>query len=268
MRGVSKPWPPRDVYPDGQAPASLREAEAAYREGLPRVPDEDRAAFARSEFDRLDKRKLRHEMYREQHSLCIYCEREVAEDHPPPRIDHWRPLSGDPALALHWRNLYLSCPTPETCDTAKSDRPLRWDPADPDLLRPVDFRYEDVVGFTSRGEIYVRADVELPDATRRALELALADRCDGTRVRRSLVNLNHPGLVKARAAVVASERTRMEKDFKDRTATRGERQERANQILDQERFPAFVSIRVAWLRKTLGRGRLPPNRSLRRRLSE
>ena len=255
MRGISKPWPPQDVYPDGHAPASLREAEDAYREALPGVSDGDRAPFARSEFDRLDKRKLRHEMYREQHFLCIYCEQRVGEDHPPPRIDHWRPLGGDPALALHWRNLYLSCPTGETCDTAKGDRPLRWDPADPDLPWPADFPYEDVVGFTSRGEIYVRSDVELDDATRRALELAIADRPDGARVRRGIVNLNHADLVARRAATLDSERTRMERDFANRTATRDEREQRATLLLDMHPRLEFVSIRVAWLRKKLGRGR-------------
>ena len=253
MRGISKPWPPRDVYPDGHAQASLREARNAYLAALPGAPN--RVSFARSEFDRLDKRKLRREMYREQRSLCIYCEREIAEGSPMARIDHWRPLSCDPGLALHWQNLYLSCPSSETCDSVKGDRPLRWDDADPDMPWPVDFRYEDVVGFTSRGEIYVRSDVELPAATRRALELAIADRIDGAQVRSSLVNLNHPKLVKARAAVVASERKRMEKDFENRTAPRGEREERAARILGQEPRPAFVSIRVAWLRKRLGRGR-------------
>ena len=119
----------------------------------------------------------------------------------------------------------------------------------------VDLRYEDVVGFTSRGEIYVRSDVTLPDAIRRAIELAIAGRTDGDRVRRSIVNLNDPALVKARSAVVRGERKRMEKDFENRTATRDEREERATQLLGREQLPAFVSIRVAWLRKRLGRGR-------------
>ena len=254
MRGISKPWPPRDVYPDGHAPAGIREAEDAYLAALPGVSNQ--ASFARSEFDRLDKRKLRREMYREQRFLCIYCEREITEDHPVPRIDHWRPLSLDPGLALHWKNLYLSCPSPKTCDSAKGDRPLRWDDADPYMPWPVDFRYEDVVGFTSFGETYVRSDVAwLPDAVRRALELAIADRADGARVRPSIVNLNDPALVEARAAEIDRERARMEKDFKNRTATMGEREERATRLLDRDRLPAFVSIRVAWLRKTPGRGR-------------
>ena len=127
--------------------------------------------------------------------------------------------------------------------------------ADAHMPWPVDLRYEDVVGFTSRGKIYIRSDVALPDATRRALELALVDRTDGTRDRRGIVDLNHPSLVTARAAALQGERKRMERDFRNRTATREEREARATRRLDQDPRPAFVSIRVAWLRKTLGCGR-------------
>ena len=242
-----------DVYPDGQARTRLRQAENAYLAALRGMFNQ--RTFARSEFDRLDKRKLRRVMYREQRSLCIYCEREIAEGHPQPRIDHWRPLRAVPELALHWRNLYLSCQSEETCDSAKGDRPFRWDDADPHMPWPVDLPYEDVVGFTRRGEIYVRLDVALPNATRRALELAISDRPDGGRVRRGIVNLNHPALIAARAAALDSERMRMEREFRSRTATRYQRAQRASHLLGRGQLPEFVSIRVAWLRKTLGRGR-------------
>ena len=162
-------------------------------------------------------------MYREQRSLCIYCERQVTEGYPTPRIDHWYPLSRDPRLALHWRNLYLCCNKLETCDSAKGDHLFRWDDADSHMPWPVDPRYEDVVGFTSRGEIYVRSDVPLPDAIRRALERAIVGRTDGARVRRSIVNLNDPALVKARSAAVRGERKRLAKDFENRTETRDQR---------------------------------------------
>ena len=253
MRGISKPCPPRDVYPDGQEPASLCEAEDTYRAELPGVPNP--ASFARSEFNRLKKRKLRAVMYREQHSLCIYCERRIVEDHPAPRIDHWYPLSRNSEFALHWKNLYLSCPRPETCDSAKADHPFRWNDADSHMPWPVDLLYEDVVGFTTRGEIYVRSDVPLPDVIRDALEFVVADRADGDRVLRGIVNLNDPALVKARVAAVRGERRRMERDCSDRAATRDEREERAAQLLGRGQLPEFVSIRVAYLRDMLGRGR-------------
>ena len=252
MRGTSKPWPPRDVYPDGRAPASLREAEEGYLQRL--LEAGDQVSFARSEFDQLAKQKLRVVMYREQHSLCIYCERRIAEGHPAPRIDHWYPLSRDPGRALHWRNLYLTCTKPETCDSAKGNHAFRWDD-DSHVPWPVDRRYEDVVGFTSGGEVYVRSDVTLVDGIRQALELAIADRTDGDRLRRSIVNLNHPALVKARMAAVRGERKRTETDFENRTATRNEREERASELLRRRPLPEFVSIRVSWLRRMLGRGR-------------
>ena len=253
MRGISKPWPPRDVYPDGHERANLREAEQTYLAALPEAPNQ--ASFARSEFNGLEKQKLRAVMYREQRSLCIYCERRVAEGHPAPRIDHWYPLRHEPALALHWKNLYLSCTRPETCDSAKSDHPFRWDDGGSRMPWPVDLRYEDIVGFTTRGEIYVRSDVPLPDATRHALDHAIADRTDGDRVRRSIVNLNDPALIKARVAAVRGERKRIERDFRNRTATRDDREDRASQLLGRDRLPEYVSIRVAWLRRALGRGR-------------
>ena len=252
MRGISKPWPPTDVYPDDQAPASLRNAESEYLTRLRGARDQ--VSFARSAFDGLAKQKLRVVMYREQRSLCIYCERRIAEGHPAPRIEHWYPLSRDPARALLWRNLYLSCPKPETCDSAKADHPFRWD-ADSHMPWPVDFRYEEVVGFTSDARIYVRADVTLADAIRRALELTIADRTDGDQRRPGILNLNHQALVKARMAAVRGERKRLEREFENRTATRNDRDHRASELLSRRPLPEFVSIRVSWLRGGLRRGR-------------
>ena len=248
MRGISKPCPPDDAYRDGSALASIGDAEKAYLDRL--SSERNPVSFARSEFNQLAKHKLRLEMYREQGSLCVYCEREIAERYPVPPIEHWCPLSRNPRLALHWKNLYLSCPSPETCDSAKGNRRLRWGDADDDMPWPANFPYEDFVGFTSRGIIYVRSDVVLEESMRRALELAINKCPDGARVRPSIVNLNHSMLVKARAAAVAEERMLME------AGTMGAREERATLLLDQDPLPAFVSIRVAYLRKQLGLGRV------------
>jgi len=97
MRGISKPWPPADVSPEGPEPRSFRDAEREYLAALPDAAD--RTSHARGEFDRMDKHKLRDVMCREQRSVCAYCERRVREGHPAPRIDHWRPLSQSHDLA-------------------------------------------------------------------------------------------------------------------------------------------------------------------------
>ena len=252
MRRLSKPWPPGNVSPDGQAPRRFVDAEREYRAALP--GSSNRTRFARTEFDRLDKVRLREVLSGEQAALCVYCERSLLENDPPAHIEHWIPLSGAPEYALHWRNVYLSCATSDTCDGAKKDRRLRWDDADPDLAWPTELDYERLVGFGSDGWMYVRHDVNIDESTRNALELAIDGRQHGGDRRQAILNLNDPALVDARRAALDSERTRMERDFENRRATRNKREERAIRILDQNPRPAFVSIRVAWLRRTLGQG--------------
>ena len=252
MRGLSKLCPPANVSPDGQEPRRFADAEREYLAALHGRPNKVR--FAKAEFDQLDKPKLRQVMYGEQGSLCVYCEQELSESDPRPHVEHWRPRSRQLEYALHWRNLYLSCSTKDTCGDCKGNQPLRGDDADPDLPWPTELDYERLVGFTSGGEIFVRGDVRMDDAIRRALELAIEDRQHDGRRSRAILNLNHPTLVAARREALDIEQERM-KDFQNRAATKDEREERACQLLGRGQLPAFLSIRVAYLRDMLGRGR-------------
>jgi uncharacterized protein (TIGR02646 family) len=255
MRRISKPRPPKNVSADGQTACNLQQAEQQLHAALPTA--EDPAKRARAHFDGLDKLKLRKVLYAEQRHICVYCQQRVKEGSDVPRIEHWRPLSHNPDLALCWTNLYLSCRSPGTCDGAKAERRLVWDTADPDLPWPTAKPYHDWIGFTSGGEAYVRVDAPLDDATRKALELAIADQNDGAQTRKSILNLNDPALVAAREAAIDGERSRMERDFPNRQATADGRLARAAEMLRETVYPAFVSIRVAWLRRTLGKHREP-----------
>ena len=242
MRGIRKTWPPSNVSPDGQQTRTFTEAEQACLAELASVSDKTQCA--RGHFDRLDKLKLRVVMLREQHHLCIYCERRLGEI-PIPHIDHWRPLSLNPDLALHWKNLHLSCTNAETCDSAKGNQPLRCDDTDPDLPWPTKYAFERYVGFTSGGEMYVRNDVVMDGATRRGLAFTI----------QSVLNLDLPALREARKAAIDSERSSIERRFKAKAASKAVRDQTADDMLKTDPFPAFVSIRVAWLRKLLGAGR-------------
>jgi uncharacterized protein (TIGR02646 family) len=255
MRSISKPWPPKNVSPDGQKQCTMQQAERDFQAALRAKNDEERAEYARTQFDSLDKRKLRDVLYQEQRKICVYCERRIEEMSPVPRIDHWCPIHENPELALHWTNLYLSCPTADTCDIAKHDFRLVWDDEDPDLPWPTEAPYENWIGFTSGGEAYVRTDSPLDEAGRKALELAIADRYDGGRTRKSILNLNHPALVAARKAEIDRERTHLNNNFLDQTATAEERRSLAAALLAKNPYSQFVSIRAAWLRKTLGKHR-------------
>ena len=253
MRRVPKSWPPTNVSPNGQNTCTMARAEQEYLAELSAV--QDKTAFARSRFDQLDKGKLREVMYREQRWICIYCERTIQEGYSPPHIEHWKPLSVNHDKALCWKNLYLSCTSQGSCDNAKGKQLLKWADTDPDLPWPGDFSYQEVLGFTSRGEIYVRTDVNLSSACRRALELALNDCQNGNQKRKAILNLNHPTLVAARAAALDSEKSRLEREFRGRTASQEERADRAKSLENSGPLPAFVSVRVAWLKKMIGKGR-------------
>lgn len=254
MRGLEKPSPPSNVSPEGQVPRAFSDAERQYAAALPDRTNKVR--FARTAFDALDKAKRREVMYAEQKSLCVYCERSLKEIDPAAHVEHWRPRSRAPEYALHWPNLYLSCSTEDTCGVRKDDRPLRADDADPDLPWPTQLDYEELVGFTSGGEMYVRDDVHMDGATRRALGLAIDDDRQGGRRRRpAILNLNHPTLVAARRAAMDGERTRLGRGLGQGAISTEDRVARADSLLGRDLCPPFVSIRVSWLRRSLGRGR-------------
>lgn len=238
MRRVTKGPPPTNVSPPGQVPCSLAEADAAYQQS--RGAANDPVAHARSEFDGLHKRQLRDLLFVEQRHLCVYCERAIDEVRPPPPIDHWNPLSLFLDQVFDWNNLHLSCRTVDTCDDRKKSVALA-------LPWPVSFQYEDVLGFTSGGRLYVRNDVGVPPALRQALELALEDQ-PGPPVARSTLNLNQPALREARAAAIDAE------DGEPRL-TPAQRQQRVAALVAQPRRDAFVSARLAALSGQLGVGR-------------
>ena len=237
MRGLTKGLPPIDVSPPGQVPRSLAAADAAYQ--LSRLTAADPVAHARSAFDSMHKRYLRDLLFVEQRYLCVYCEREIDEGHPPPPVDHWNPLS----LYLHevfdWNNLHLSCRGLDTCDDRKNSVALN-------LPWPATFQYEDVLGFTSGGRLYVRTDVPVPPPVRQALEIALEDQ-SGPPIARSSLNLNHPALCKAREAVIETEL--------EAPLTPAQRQRRVADLLALVRRAEFISARLAALNGQLGAGR-------------
>ena len=240
------------MRPNGQTPQPLVDAECEFLDDL--VGRANKTRFARTEFDQLHKVKLRDVMYGEQGSICVYCERRLSEGVAPPHVEHWRPLSAAPELAFHWNNLYLSCTTESTCESKKGKRPLKASAADPDLPWPSEFAYENVVGFTSAGHMYVRKDANINDSTRKALELAINDCQFDDKLHTSILNLNHPTLLEARRVSLDSERERLKRRSTRHVQSSEERTVRATQILDQDPRPEHVSVRVAWLLDMLGQG--------------
>jgi uncharacterized protein (TIGR02646 family) len=199
---------------------------------------------ARLEFDRMHKRHLRDLLFAEQSYLCVYCERQIDEVHPPPPVDHWNPLKLFLQEVFHWLNLHLSCRTVDTCDDRKKHTPLG-------LPWPANFQYEDVLGFTSGGRMYVRSDVTIAPQIRQALAAALEDQ-PGSPGTRSTLNLNQPALREARAAAIEAEEQIAQAEP---AMTAAQREQRVATLLTQPRRDDFISARVASLSGKLGVGR-------------
>ncbi len=243
MRRIAKGLPPSNVSPAGQVPCSLKSAERELLKTLPTAAN--KSGHARGRYERLEKSSLRRVMYVEQGALCVFCERRVKESSGPPVIDHWIALSRDPGRALDWRNLYLSCPTFRTCDSAKGDLPLRGSVTDPELGWPSVESFERYIGYSNSGDVYVRSDVKIAAGLRSSLAAAIE----------CVVVLNHPSLREARKAVMNDEGIPGGPMVAGRPTSRSERNARARQHLTSNPLPDFVSARVACLRGALGKGR-------------
>ncbi len=265
MRYVAKGAPPDNVSPPKQKALRFVEAEkeliARLGRFVPKVPaneDEERATLARSCFDALHKKPIREALIAEQRGLCVYCESRVCEpEHgTPPPIEHWRPLSRSHRTAIHWKNLYQSCDRDECCDDRKKDTHLAAG-ADEHLPWPCEFQYEEAIGVSRGGDLYVRTDARLSESQRKVLLGALGrsthDRELGDEG--ATLNLNHPVLREARSAAIEGERKALERLYPGRTVSAAERERRATVLLDQATRPPFISTRVAWLRRQLGTGR-------------
>jgi uncharacterized protein (TIGR02646 family) len=245
MRGLIKGPPPTNVSPPGQQRSSLAERDAEYQASVAAIADaKARVKHARTQFTSMHKRHLRDLLFVEQAHLCVYCERQIDEGNPPPHVAHWNPLSLFLQQAFEWSNLHLSCLTVDTCDDRQKNEALN-------LPWPVNFQYEDVLGFTSGGRMYVRTDVQVAAQVRQALAIALDDQ-PGPPSIRSTLNLNQPALREARAAAIEAEETVVESQP---PMTAAQRQQRVATLLAQPRRDDFVSARLAYLSGQLGAGR-------------
>ena len=84
------------------------------------------------------KDELRHSLVREQRGLCCYCMSRIRPDRRLMKIEHWRSQKDHESEQLNYRNLLGAClgghgqpPSKQHCDTKKSEKAIKWNPADP-----------------------------------------------------------------------------------------------------------------------------------------
>lgn len=96
-----------------------------------------------------DKDTLREHLVREQRGLCCYCLSRIRPDGEAMKIEHWHSQDKFPGEQLDYANLLGACLGGEGqigelqhCDTKKGNRPLSWNPANPEHQVEKRMRYE------------------------------------------------------------------------------------------------------------------------------
>jgi uncharacterized protein (TIGR02646 family) len=135
----------------------------------------------------------------EQHGLCVYCERKIDPlknlvDPTSIRVDHWKPLSKFPELALTWVNLHASCSFKNSCDSKKANTELN-------IPYPSEKNYALCLQFSLFGKVTVNEKAPLTKEEISALKIAINE----------TLNLNHPMLLAARKSQIEATRTSLAK---------------------------------------------------------
>lgn len=268
MRQVVKGAPLNNVSTQADTRRSWQNAQKDLKKDLRKKEDPHvRSQTARAAYEDIPSEKMRVQLLKEQKHLCVFCECRIANAPPTAntstgiRIAHWVPLSVSPESALDWKNLYASCSTRISCDALQGDRELG-------IPRPADFDYSQVIRFSRNGrmfvdETHVKGRLTTPEI--KALEQVMfppPPTKDGSYAKpskkalrqareRSTLNLNHQALQEARKAALDTVRAQIQRKFPQRRATKEERHQMADTLLELEKRPPFVSIRVAWLKEEM-----------------
>lgn len=229
MRRIQKGPLPVNVSPPDRPARSLVQAQHDLAAGLRKLPSAAKAPehARKSHFDAMHKPALTAPLCHEQRGICVYCEGRVRAAEGT--VEHWVALSRDPARALEWKNLYLSCTVADSCDKHKADQSMGT------LPLPCDCSYEEHVGFTSRGEIYAKNG-----PYREALEAVL-----GTSDDPKVLNLN--GRTQRAAREAAIDQLKEQIAGTARSLPLEQRRAVAARLLARSPLPAYVGAQVAWV---------------------
>jgi uncharacterized protein (TIGR02646 family) len=107
------------------------------KQSEPRSLVEHRATTG-AEFAGCNTADIRTSLVEEQRGLCCYCCGRIFATHKSMKIEHFVAQSVDPAKALSYSNMLGAClggmgspPKMQHCDTKRGNRPIEFNPADP-----------------------------------------------------------------------------------------------------------------------------------------
>lgn len=111
-------------------------------------------AVLRDMFEQFPKYDIRETVIKEQHGLCCYCMRKIANSGDEMRIEHWYPLNMDKRKAIEYSNFLGACTGVcsdrysefQCCDNSKKGEVIKLDPQNQSMM--------DQIKYKSDGEIY------------------------------------------------------------------------------------------------------------------
>lgn len=179
---------------------------------------------------------LQDSLLKEQGYLCCYCMKRIVATSMS--VEHWKPRSKFPELALDYDNLLAVCdgnqgqsPKDQHCDTQKGNKTLSLNPADPNHASRLKIRY-----LPSTGKI-------------ESADCQLAQEID------SVLNLNHALLLASRKEVIS--RVRKWLSSLPPNASKAAVQQGLNlwQTCNEHRLPEYAGVAIYFLQKRLGNAR-------------
>jgi uncharacterized protein (TIGR02646 family) len=101
----------------------------------------------------IDKDVLReHILVEEQNLMCAYCEKKINVSRQKSNTDHFKTRHAYPELTLEYSNLFVSCKSPNHCESIKDKFGLEKKDFD-NILNPLHDKQIDNFKYTSFGEI-------------------------------------------------------------------------------------------------------------------
>lgn len=151
-----KKGPPKSSVAQKTAEIKRRESWKMLSENAPENKEEASkyTDILRNMFEEFPKEDIRETVIREQHALCCYCMRRIANTGQNMRIEHWYPLNMNKRTAIEYKNFLGACTGVcsdhysefQCCDKSKSGKIIQLDPQNHSMMDQIKYR--------SDGEIY------------------------------------------------------------------------------------------------------------------
>lgn len=151
-----KKGPPKESIAQKTAEIKRRDSWKSLPDNVPEN-GEEAAKYTntlRSMFEEFRKTDIRETVIHEQHGLCCYCMRRIANDGENMRIEHWYPLKMNKRTAIEYQNFLGACTGVcsdhysefQCCDNSKSGNVIEIDPRNQSMM--------DQIMYKSDGEVY------------------------------------------------------------------------------------------------------------------